>query len=505
VRVAHPLRFHLPRDPSRPIVMFAGGTGVAPFRGFLQQRARQPGAGPAWLFAAVRTADALPHRTELEDLARRGVVGVRVAVTDEDIVMRFDPAAGRFITAAAPRRRIPDLIGDTETAALLWDLLRSTADRGSGGVFYVCGRAGFAHAVLGALAGVIDRHRPGEAEAFLHRAFADGRVMQDTFTRFASATAPGVLGSGLYDASEVVLHNDEERGYWLVINGAVYDVTGFRHLHPGGPRIVDEYAGTDASREWQAVGHDRSSEVEALLSMYKIGSVRRLALGTAWGVTLAPGGLDYVSLRDLFRAWVRFLYLTVEMQNAFRNDLGYLSLPLVRGDDPAIPSPLRMQLVANSHLRFLRTYFDGVLRSDELQELWAATIGLAFPEEDVLRLRRAVDEVYASADGRALEAYTARMVGFHRLLADGVSVACWTGVEQLLALVQDAGDGFLDGAKQILREGVQAFERHQARTPVVAGDTLRGSLLSLPRVAAAYQARFLAAVRELGRGVPFAP
>ncbi|NES22305.1 MAG: hypothetical protein F6K41_26135, partial [Symploca sp. SIO3E6] len=33
VQVFHPSRFHLPEDPQRPIVMFAGGTGISPFRG----------------------------------------------------------------------------------------------------------------------------------------------------------------------------------------------------------------------------------------------------------------------------------------------------------------------------------------------------------------------------------------------------------------------------------------------------------------------------------------
>lgn len=513
LRVVHPLRFHLPRDPGRPVVLFAGGTGIAPFLGFLHERARDPVAGPAWLFLAVRTVGGLPHGDELEALARRGHVDVRVAVSGEDRSMTFDTATGRFTISAAPRQRITDLVRDPAAASLLWELLRSPDEGGRGAVFYACGRASFAHAVLEALTDVVGQHLeprgPGgarqAAEQYLHAAFAEGRVMQDTFMTFAPATAPGVLGAGTYDASEVALHNDEAHGYWLVVNGAVYDVTKLRHVHPGGPRIIGEYAGTDATREWEAVGHDRSSEVDALLSMYKIGAIRRLDLGAGWGVALRPSGLEHVALRDLFRRWVRFLYLAVEMENAFRNDLGYLSRDLVRGDNPSEPTPLRMQLVANTHMRFLRTYLDGLLRSAELDWLWAATIGLSAPDEDVRRLGRSVDALYSSGPASAVEAHAEQMLTYHRLLAERSDADNRSAIRALFSVVRSTDAAFLAGAKRVLRRGVQAFEQHEARTVDVAGEALRAGLLELPEIGAAYHAAFLDGVEGLTAHLPSAP
>ncbi len=86
--------FHPPADPSVPMVMVCAGTGVAPFRGFLQERAAQKAAGRdvgrALLFFGVDHPDVdYLYRDEFERWERDGVVEMRPAFSsqpDGDIV-----------------------------------------------------------------------------------------------------------------------------------------------------------------------------------------------------------------------------------------------------------------------------------------------------------------------------------------------------------------------------------------------------------------------------------
>ncbi|QQS51275.1 MAG: assimilatory sulfite reductase (NADPH) flavoprotein subunit [Bacteroidota bacterium] len=48
------ISFRLPKDPSVPIVMIGAGTGVAPFRAFMQERALNASGGKNWLFFGDR-------------------------------------------------------------------------------------------------------------------------------------------------------------------------------------------------------------------------------------------------------------------------------------------------------------------------------------------------------------------------------------------------------------------------------------------------------------------
>jgi ferredoxin--NADP+ reductase len=60
--------FMMPAEPVGPLLMIATGTGIAPFRGFLRQRARTSLATPAILVFGVRTTSDLLYVDELRGL-----------------------------------------------------------------------------------------------------------------------------------------------------------------------------------------------------------------------------------------------------------------------------------------------------------------------------------------------------------------------------------------------------------------------------------------------------
>uniref|UniRef100_A0A182QNA1 Cytochrome b5 heme-binding domain-containing protein n=1 Tax=Anopheles farauti TaxID=69004 RepID=A0A182QNA1_9DIPT len=73
-----------------------------------------------------------------------------------------------------------------------------------------------------------------------------------------------------YSLAEVAQHSKPD-DVWMVIHDKVYDVTKFLSEHPGGEEVLVEYAGKEATAEFDDVGH--SSDAKEQMKQFLIGEL----------------------------------------------------------------------------------------------------------------------------------------------------------------------------------------------------------------------------------------
>ncbi|GAA4232439.1 cytochrome P450/NADPH-cytochrome P450 reductase [Streptosporangium album] len=159
VRVPAP-PFRLPDDPATPVILVGPGTGFAPLRGFLEERALTGATGPAEVFYGCRhpSHDWL-YRSELQDWEAAGVARAHAAFS------AVDDHPFRFVQEAVAAE-----------ADTLWTLLERGAH------VYVCGDGlRMAPAVRQALAAIYRDRTGGDGEEWLRTLEAEGRYQQDVF------------------------------------------------------------------------------------------------------------------------------------------------------------------------------------------------------------------------------------------------------------------------------------------------------------------------------------
>ncbi|MFD7522943.1 bifunctional cytochrome P450/NADPH--P450 reductase [Paenibacillus chitinolyticus] len=166
--------FGLPDYPKTPVIMVGPGTGVAPFRGFLQARSamRREGTelGEAHLYFGCRCESDYIYREELEGYEREGVVKLHTAYSREE---------------GTPKTYVQHLM--KENAAELIALLEQ------GGRLYVCGDGsrmapGVEEEIRQAYAN-IRQVRSNEARKWLYGLQTEGRYAKDVWAGIYSVEA----------------------------------------------------------------------------------------------------------------------------------------------------------------------------------------------------------------------------------------------------------------------------------------------------------------------------
>ncbi|WP_406102802.1 cytochrome P450 [Streptomyces sp. NBC_01003] len=166
VRVPSPT-FAPPADPATPLVLIGPGTGIAPLRGFLEERASQQENGIEVGLSQVFVGCRHPehdyfYRQEMQDWEQAGIAQVHTA---------YSAVTGH------PARFVQNAIANA--ADTVWQAIQD------GAYVYVCGDGRrMAPAVREALAAVYRKHTGSDDEAaqqWLAQLEADERYQQDVF------------------------------------------------------------------------------------------------------------------------------------------------------------------------------------------------------------------------------------------------------------------------------------------------------------------------------------
>ncbi|MEO6360899.1 MAG: assimilatory sulfite reductase (NADPH) flavoprotein subunit [Sphingomicrobium sp.] len=163
VYIQHNPHFALPKDDNRPVIMIGPGTGIAPFRAFLQEREYRAASGKNWLFFGERNfrSDFL-YQVELQEHLANGVL------SELDVAFSRDGADKVYV-----QHRM------LERAAELYAWLEDGAH------FYVCGDAdNMAKDVEAALLTIIADQRgcsADDAGDYLTRLIAEERYQRDVY------------------------------------------------------------------------------------------------------------------------------------------------------------------------------------------------------------------------------------------------------------------------------------------------------------------------------------
>jgi sulfite reductase (NADPH) flavoprotein alpha-component len=161
VQKAH--AFGLPADPNVPVVMIGPGTGVAPFRAFLQERQAVKAPGRNWLFFGHQRSDYdFLYDDELKAMRGSGHLS--------RLTLAWSRDSGQKIYVQDRMR---------DSGRDLWEWITE------GGHIYVCGDAKrMAKDVELALVDIVAQHgarTPEEASAFVSELKKKGRYQQDVY------------------------------------------------------------------------------------------------------------------------------------------------------------------------------------------------------------------------------------------------------------------------------------------------------------------------------------
>lgn len=155
-------RFRLPQDGSRDILMIGPGTGVAPFRGFVQERIETQASGKNWLLFGARHAESqFLYQLEWQEVLKKGHLH------------RLDLA---FSRDQAERIYVQQRLRENGKEVYAW--------LESGAHVYICGAIAMGKDVQQTLVEIVSQHGAKtleDAQDYISQIQQSGRLAKDVY------------------------------------------------------------------------------------------------------------------------------------------------------------------------------------------------------------------------------------------------------------------------------------------------------------------------------------
>ncbi|CAM3208801.1 cytochrome b5 domain-containing protein [Legionella anisa] len=267
-----PLSFTLPKDKNKPILLFAGGNGIAPFTHFLSELDKSGFTNQVCLVYLTRSEKEDWLETQLKQNTQHL------------------PHFQCCVIYTGKNKRTEWLTKNKiDNGDLPQDKLRAidtVIDSFKQEEFcaYVCGSIPFTQGLLGAFKKALGEER-------FSRMIGNTQLAYEAFS-FSdidnSRNTEASVSKREFTLEEINKHNTKE-SCWVTVDGKVYDITGFLDIHKAGAGIFLSKAlvDRDMTEMYRIVHQGHSPTADGWLKSFYIGSIKA-SVGNSEPVIIEP-------------------------------------------------------------------------------------------------------------------------------------------------------------------------------------------------------------------------
>ncbi|MCE0724147.1 MULTISPECIES: cytochrome b5 domain-containing protein [Legionella] len=254
-----PLSFTLPKDKNKPILLFAGGNGIAPFTHFLSELDKSGFTNQVCLVYLTRSEKEDWLETQLKQNTQH-LPNFQCCVIYTGKNKRTEWLTKNKIDSGdSPQDKL-------KAIGTVIDSFKQQEFRA-----YVCGSIPFTQGLLGTFKKALGEER-------FSKMIGNAQLVYEAFS-FSETdngrSAEASVSKREFTLEEINKHNTKE-SCWVTVDGNVYDITGFLDIHKAGGGIFLSKAlvDRDMSEMYRIVHKGHSPTADGWLQSYRIGSVK---------------------------------------------------------------------------------------------------------------------------------------------------------------------------------------------------------------------------------------